>query len=518
LDAGSYITAAGYKTSTGLSTQFLKADGSIDSNTYALASNLSAYALLSGATFTGDVGIYRMQGSASLWAISTVGSSVVLLDSGASSSGMVIRTGGVNKWSIGLNGTDTLTISNYTVGGDALTVNSLTNTISVVGLTAASQGLTLSSATPTSTTNTLYNVSGDLTWAGKKLLNATSDQAISGINSFTSVVKMTGYAGLSTTTDGSSITIAGGMASPFAGRIFFGDGTGWKFGFSKRTSGTITDYVTIQDNGTLSATTINATTVNGTFVGNGASLTNLPSDSTKITKAGDTNVGLLTVLATGGILSPSAAYGIRFNYGSLSETYSESATVVGNNIYVSPSDTVSQVRTRNTHASYGHSLIWMSNGETTIFGKTESVTANNVVVKNQIAKFTGTAITLSQNTTANGTLTSSAQGLTLSSATPISTTNTLYNISGSLYWNGSQLTGIRSYPLTIGNGVDTTFTITHNLNTNLVDVVIWELTGLKRKVDSGVDIRYISANQVSLNFGTYVPAVSSLQVIVYALG
>ena len=48
-----YITATQYKVVSGTSSQFLKADGSLDSNTYLSGANLNAYLLLTGGTLTG---------------------------------------------------------------------------------------------------------------------------------------------------------------------------------------------------------------------------------------------------------------------------------------------------------------------------------------------------------------------------------------------------------------------------------------------------------------------------------
>jgi hypothetical protein len=52
-------------------------------------------------------------------------------------------------------------------------------------------------------------------------------------------------------TVGGAVYITGGYASPDSGRFIFGDGSGWKMSFSKRSGGTTTDLVTIQDNGNL---------------------------------------------------------------------------------------------------------------------------------------------------------------------------------------------------------------------------------------------------------------------------
>jgi hypothetical protein len=49
------IQATGFKTPSGISSQFLKADGSIDGNSYATSSSLSSYLQLSGGTLTGGL-------------------------------------------------------------------------------------------------------------------------------------------------------------------------------------------------------------------------------------------------------------------------------------------------------------------------------------------------------------------------------------------------------------------------------------------------------------------------------
>lgn len=74
-----------------------------------------------------------------------------------------------------------------------------------------------------------------------------------------------------------------------------------------------------------------------------------------------------------------------------------------------------------------------------------------------------------------------------------------------------------SYSATIGDGSSTSIVVTHGLNTNDVDVSIFELTGNKRKVDSGVEIRNTSTTQVTLVFSS-APSLNSLRVNVYSNG
>jgi hypothetical protein len=61
-------------------------------------------------------------------------------------------------------------------------------------------------------------------------------------------IRTTGNAGLPTST-GSGPILTGIVSSPNIGKLYIGDGTGWKFHFSRRASSADTDLVTIQDNG-----------------------------------------------------------------------------------------------------------------------------------------------------------------------------------------------------------------------------------------------------------------------------
>lgn len=83
--------------------------------------------------------------------------------------------------------------------------------------------------------------------------------------------------------------------------------------------------------------------------------------------------------------------------------------------------------------------------------------------------------------------------------------------------NGNFAQGSPSYSQTIGDGTNTTIVVTHNLGVTDCDVSIFELTGNKRKVDSGVEIRSTSNTQITLVFST-APALNSLRVIVFGNG
>lgn len=48
-----------------------------------------------------------------------------------------------------------------------------------------------------------------------------------------------------------SVQLLSGYASPISGRLIIGNGTGWKFAFSKRAGGVTTDIATILDTGSI---------------------------------------------------------------------------------------------------------------------------------------------------------------------------------------------------------------------------------------------------------------------------
>lgn len=69
---------------------------------------------------------------------------------------------------------------------------------------------------------------------------------------FSDILVVSGNASLPASTGG-SLRLAG-FTTPVAGRLFFGDGTGWQLMFSKRSSSVTTDLFTFTDNGNLSVT------------------------------------------------------------------------------------------------------------------------------------------------------------------------------------------------------------------------------------------------------------------------
>ena len=74
-----------------------------------------------------------------------------------------------------------------------------------------------------------------------------------------------------------------------------------------------------------------------------------------------------------------------------------------------------------------------------------------------------------------------------------------------------QAAGPLRYSQTIGDGVATTIVVTHNLGTLDLIASIYEVAGLKRKVDDAVEIQNTSATTTTLIFNT-APALNSLRI------
>ena len=93
-----------------------------------------------------------------------------------------------------------------------------------------------------------------ITSGGNLLVGSTVDYGtkifVNGSSTFGGMLNITGSTGLPSATS-ATLFMASGFSSPDIGRIFVGDGTGWKMYFSKRSSSTTTDLVTFQDNGNV---------------------------------------------------------------------------------------------------------------------------------------------------------------------------------------------------------------------------------------------------------------------------
>jgi predicted heme/steroid binding protein len=162
----------------GTSSQFLKADGSVDSNTYATTTQLGNYLPLTGGTLTGRLTINLSNNYG------------VVLNRPAITNyiGIVYQTAAVNQWFIGLRelSTNHYYIYNETLATNALTINVSNNNATFGGTLSASnlsgtntgdQTLSGLGGVPTSRTLTIngtaYDLSADRTWSvGTVLGNA----------------------------------------------------------------------------------------------------------------------------------------------------------------------------------------------------------------------------------------------------------------------------------------------------------------------------------------------------------
>jgi hypothetical protein len=89
---------------------------------------------------------------------------------------------------------------------------------------------------------------------GNLLLGSTSDTGekfqLTGAGIVSGLFTVSGSTGIPATT-ATYIRFASGFSSPDIGRMYIGDGSGWKFHMSKRLSSTTTDLITFFDNGSV---------------------------------------------------------------------------------------------------------------------------------------------------------------------------------------------------------------------------------------------------------------------------
>lgn len=96
-----------------------------------------------------------------------------------------------------------------------------------------------------------------LTTSGNLVINSISDNGqklqVNGDVVIAGTFTISASTGLPVQT-AANLRLASGFSSPDIGRMFIGDGTGWKFHMSKRISSTTTDLITFFDNGSIQTT------------------------------------------------------------------------------------------------------------------------------------------------------------------------------------------------------------------------------------------------------------------------
>ena len=195
LDAGGTLVknATGYATTTGTSSQFLKADGSSDSNTYltsagtvALAQGLTGspsitVSAVSGTTgtFSGDVSAVNVSASSSVTAATFYGdgSSLTGIDASALKDGSNIKVQATNTGATvtgNVAATGDVSAVNGTFSGN-LTVNGTTTTIdtAVTAVDSLQIDGSVAIGTDTGETNFLTTINGDLSLGEKNGVDNT---------------------------------------------------------------------------------------------------------------------------------------------------------------------------------------------------------------------------------------------------------------------------------------------------------------------------------------------------------
>ena len=140
-----------------------------------------------------------------------------------------------------INGTtyDLTANRTWTVSGGGVTGSGITNYLSKwTSSSALGNSLVYDNGT-----NVLVNTTTD---QGQKF-QVNGDALVSGL------LTISGSTVLPATT-AANLRIASGFSSPVIGRMYIGDGTGWKFHMSKRLSSTTTDLITFFDNGSIQTT------------------------------------------------------------------------------------------------------------------------------------------------------------------------------------------------------------------------------------------------------------------------
>ena len=140
-----------------------------------------------------------------------------------------------------------------------------------------------------------------LTSAGRLLLGTTTESTyladIAGNARVGGAFTISASNGIpASTTD--VLNIASGFTTPDIGRIYVGDGTGWRLHFSKRIASVTTDLVTINDNGNIS---VSGSTTSSSFIKSGGTSSQiLAADGSVITAGTNITISGGTISSSGG--------------------------------------------------------------------------------------------------------------------------------------------------------------------------------------------------------------------------
>ncbi len=168
---------------------------------------------------------------------------------GALINAVSLTLGWSGQLSVARGGTGASTLTGVLVGNGTGAVTAVSGTASQLlrrnaGNTAYEFFTHTFASTGTGTTNTIAKYTNANTIGNSTITDTGTVVTILGTTAFM-------QSGSLPSATGGTFVIVDDYASPVAGRIFFGDGTGWSMHFSKRNASTTSDIITITDAGHL---------------------------------------------------------------------------------------------------------------------------------------------------------------------------------------------------------------------------------------------------------------------------
>ena len=310
----STVTASQFIRSGGTASQFLKADGSVDSTAYtANTGTVTSVGLSLPAMFTVTGSPVTTTGTLTATLASQTANTFFAAPNGAAGAptfrtivaadvpnldASKITTG---QLSVPRGGTGAATLTGVVIGDGVNSMTAVVGTASQLlrrnaGNTAYEFFTHSFASTGTGTTNTIPKYTNSNTIGNSTIVDNGTSVTLLGTTSFIQAASLPA-------TIGGTIVFVDDYASPVAGRMIFGDNTGWSFSFSTRNSSVTTDRFTFKDNGQLQ---LNAYATTTSFTGTAVGYLAFTSSGDIITVASaggsgvtDGDKGDITVSATG---------------------------------------------------------------------------------------------------------------------------------------------------------------------------------------------------------------------------